>query len=91
LYIFPALGGQEHALHARWAYGVLSTKFRKRGDAPIWTGINSLPLKGMWPDDEYWLPKVLAGERVRAAFLFDENESMPDRYVKVLGEGVGTE
>ena len=58
---------------------------------PFWTDINAMPLKDMWPDDEYWLPRALAGERIRAAFLFDENERILDHYVKALGEGTGAD
>jgi hypothetical protein len=28
----------------------------------------------MWPDDRLWLPRVLAGERLRGDFLFRSGE-----------------
>lgn len=39
--------------------------------APKWFQINNLPLSDMWPDDAFWLPRVLAGEKLRCAFTFD--------------------
>jgi 8-oxo-dGTP diphosphatase len=40
---------------------------------PAWYDITDLPLDGMWDDAKYWLPRVLAGERVRASFTFGED------------------
>jgi 8-oxo-dGTP pyrophosphatase MutT (NUDIX family)/GNAT superfamily N-acetyltransferase len=33
-----------------------------------WHPVNALPYERMWPDDAFWLPKVLAGHRVAATF-----------------------
>ena len=44
---------------------------------PRWFDIKELPFDKMWKDDPYWLPKVLAGERLRATFRFGgDNESI---------------
>ena len=37
---------------------------------PRWFGIGSLPLDGMWDDARYWLPLVLAGQKVIADITF---------------------
>ena len=37
---------------------------------PRWFGIGSLPLDGMWDDARYWLPLVLAGQKVTADITF---------------------
>ena len=37
---------------------------------PEWFGITDLPLDRMWDDAKYWLPRVLAGERVSATFSY---------------------
>lgn len=37
---------------------------------PEWFGVSSLPLTRMWDDAKYWLPRVLAGERVSATFTY---------------------
>lgn len=41
---------------------------------PQWFALDSIPFSEMWSDDIHWLPKVLAGEKLEARFLFDENE-----------------
>jgi 8-oxo-dGTP diphosphatase len=38
--------------------------------APEWFPVAGLPLDRMWDDAKYWLPRVLAGERVRATFSY---------------------
>lgn len=40
---------------------------------PAWYRVGSLPLDGMWDDARYWLPGVLAGERIFADFVFGED------------------
>jgi 8-oxo-dGTP diphosphatase len=38
--------------------------------APSWFGVSDLPLAAMWDDARYWLPRVLAGQRVAADISF---------------------
>jgi 8-oxo-dGTP diphosphatase len=46
---------------------------------PIWTPIRDIPYSRMWPDDRYWLPRVLAGERLEGEFLFDAGRLLAHR------------
>lgn len=41
---------------------------------PHWFAIDAIPFDQMWADDRYWLPRVLAGERIRGTFTFSPNE-----------------
>ncbi len=42
--------------------------------SPRWFDINEIPFADMWPDDEFWLPKVLKGYFITGKFEFlDEN------------------
>jgi 8-oxo-dGTP diphosphatase len=41
--------------------------------APHWYPLEDLPEHDMWDDNRYWLPQVLAGRRLRADFVFDED------------------
>jgi len=40
---------------------------------PRWFGIDALPFDGMWDDARYWMPLVLAGERVWADITFADD------------------
>jgi len=39
---------------------------------PEWFDIDELPLENMWPDDRYWVPKMLDEEKFLGRFYFDE-------------------
>ena len=39
---------------------------------PKWFDITEIPYSEMWPDDHYWLPRVLQGEKFSGYFKFDE-------------------
>ena len=40
---------------------------------PKWFSIEKIPYDEMFPDDKYWLPLVLKGEKFNGYFEFDEN------------------
>ena len=40
---------------------------------PRWFPVTELPLDRMWDDARYWLPRVLAGERIRAVFTYADD------------------
>jgi hypothetical protein len=43
---------------------------------PEWFGFDEIPYSEMWPDDEYWLPKVLEGKKIVGSFFFDAPASL---------------
>ena len=44
---------------------------------PQWFPVTALPLDRMWDDGKHWLPRVLAGERLRATFSYaPDNETV---------------
>lgn len=42
---------------------------------PKWFDKNNPPFDKMWDDDRIWLPKILAGEKIRGIFTFDPTGS----------------
>lgn len=44
--------------------------------APEWFELENIPYHNMWQDDEYWLPQVLAGNKLAGQFTFDEKDNM---------------
>lgn len=49
---------------------------------PKWFGITRLPFEAMWPDDPFWLPKILEGESVEAWFSFNKDNQISDYKIK---------
>lgn len=42
---------------------------------PMWFNLDQIPYHQMWIDDKYWLPLVLAGEKLKAEFYFNNDGS----------------
>ena len=38
---------------------------------PKWFEVDSLPFVDMWPDDRYWMPMFLSGEKFKGKFKFE--------------------
>ena len=49
---------------------------------PKWFKINEIPFNQMWPDDRFWLPKVLKGEKLKAGFIFKPGELIESFEIK---------
>lgn len=49
---------------------------------PKWYKKDQLPLDSMWPDDRHWLPQVLSGSKLKAEFMFGENDTILDFNVR---------
>lgn len=45
---------------------------------PQWFNQDNLPFESMWPDDKFWLPKVLSGKNIVAKFVFNEQGEIID-------------
>lgn len=50
--------------------------------APAWYGVDKIPYDIMWPDDIFWLPKVLDGEKIKAEFTFGEKDIILEQKVE---------
>lgn len=51
---------------ARWSGEAAETEEIR----PQWFPVSDLPFDRMWDDSRHWLPRVLAGERLDAAFTY---------------------
>jgi 8-oxo-dGTP diphosphatase len=40
--------------------------------SPEWFDVTSLPLDRMWDDEAYWLPRVMAGEKLAGVITYDD-------------------
>lgn len=54
--------------------------------APKWFGTDNLPFENMWDDDNYWVSRVLAGEKIKAEFTFKKGEKIEKYNVKKVKE-----
>lgn len=52
--------------------------------SPAWFKVEDIPYKDMWPDDIFWIPKVLMGGFVKGSFVFGEGDVVKEQDVKVM-------
>lgn len=52
--------------------------------SPKWFPVSQIPFDKMWPDDIFWLPKVLEGNLVKGSFSFGEKDVILDQKVEVV-------
>ncbi|HNW55932.1 MAG TPA: 8-oxo-dGTP diphosphatase [bacterium] len=79
----PGFNQQVHAyLAENWEGNPMETEEMK----PEWFATGNIPYQEMWSDDEFWLPQVLAGQKVRAKFTFSEQESPIEQDVKIVDQ-----
>lgn len=52
--------------------------------APQWFDIKKIPLDKMWESDIAWMPQVLAGKKVKASFVYDENQKLQESEVEEI-------
>jgi len=52
---------------------------------PFWCSRRDIPWEQMWEDDHYWLPRVLAGEKLDCRFDFDDDTMLSRKITSGLG------
>jgi 8-oxo-dGTP diphosphatase len=82
-FLFPAKPDWSQVVHAflttRWDGNPVESAEM----IPAWFASDDIPFEQMWQDVSYWLPRVLAGERLRASFTFKEdNETVDEVEIK---------
>lgn len=44
---------------------------------PVWFDMDKIPYENMWKDDIYWLPLILQNKKIKAKFIFqDDNDTL---------------
>ena len=75
-FLFPARPDWSQLVHVfvsrRWD-GIVR---EGREMSPVWYPVDEIPFDRMWHDGSYWLPRFLAGERIRGRFVFGEDNEM---------------
>ena len=51
---------------------------------PQWYTVDSIPYDNMWPDDKFWLPEIVQGNKLKASFTLDENDTILDQQIHIV-------
>ncbi len=77
-FYFPFKPEWDQIVHAFIAHEWRSEPRESHEMMPRWFKTNAIPYDTMWADDQHWLPLVLQGKRVNAAFTFKEDNETVD-------------
>lgn len=51
---------------------------------PRWFSLDNIPYNEMWPDDKHWLPLLLIDQKFYGYFLYDNEEYIIDKRIKIM-------
>ena len=72
VFLFPSRPAWSQRVHVFLARSWRGDPQEGREMKPSWFGVGDLPFGQMWHDASYWLPRFVAGERIRGSFVFDD-------------------
>ncbi len=76
LFEFPSKPGWDHDVHVFLTEKWTGEPHESDEICPAWFFINKIPYANMWDDAQYWLPKILAGQVLKAHFTFQTNNEI---------------
>lgn len=72
-FLFPARPSWNQVVHAFLTTTWDGNPVQSEEMAPVWFSVDEIPYEHMWQDAAHWLPRILAGEQIRAKFTFKED------------------
>ena len=76
-FLFPSKPEWNQVVHAFMVRSWTGDPQESREITPAWFAVDEIPFDQMWQDNAHWLPLVLAGEGVRATYIYKEdNETL---------------
>lgn len=51
---------------------------------PQWYSVDTIPYDNMWPDDKFWLPEVIKGNKLQASFTLNENDTILAQHIDIV-------
>ena len=79
LFLFPARQSWDQSAEVFLTSDYQGEPAESAEISPRWFAPDALPLAGMWDDARYWMPLVLAGQRVRAVITFGSDCATVER------------
>jgi len=91
-FVFPARPEWDQVVYAFLAKTWRGEPVETDEMRPGWFPVEAIPFDQMWQDDAYWLPRVLQGERLKARFVFGEdNETVVAAEIEPWDGVIGVE
>ena len=52
--------------------------------SPKWFNLDEIPFADMWPDDIYWMPLFLKGNKFKGEFVFENNDKILSHKIEII-------
>jgi 8-oxo-dGTP diphosphatase/2-hydroxy-dATP diphosphatase len=52
--------------------------------SPKWFNLDEIPFAQMWPDDIYWMPLFLKGNKFKGKFIFENNDKILSHEIEII-------
>lgn len=87
-FLFPARPDWDHLVHVFLARAWTGEPAGSEEITAEWHALDAIPYDKMWNDARFWLPRVLAGERLQATFIYaDDNATVREYRIGTLETG----
>lgn len=82
-FLFPAKPEWSQTVHVFMADTWSGSPVESDEMKPVWCRNDEIPFQKMWDDASYWLPQVLNGNRIRARFVYrNDNRTVGDAAIE---------
>ena len=87
-FLFPARPAWDRVTHVFLVTAWQGEPTESAEMRPAWYAVDDIPFEHMWQDDVYWIPRVLAGERVQGRVTFaEDNETVASWILELWDAG----
>lgn len=82
-FYYPFSPHDNQAVHVFTAHSWLGEPRETEEMQPRWFTFSDIPYDSMWPDDRIWLPEVLKGNLVQAAFMINADNQIEEHSLEI--------
>ena len=75
MFLFPEKPEWNHRVHVFTAPADEIEPQETHEMSPHWFQLSSIPYNKMWDDSQYWLPKIISGDKLKAKFIFNSDNT----------------
>lgn len=83
-FFFPHNSLWDQKVHVYFCESWIGDPAESEEMKPEWFSVSDIPFEDMWPDDIFWIPKVIAGKKVVGSFTFGEGDIVLEKDMRFV-------